>query len=46
MLFTQRTFKDALGATVIQSQLQPAPDRQGFESRDAIRYATPFNSKF
>ena len=31
MHFSQRTFKDALGATVIQSRLQPAPGRHGFE---------------
>jgi hypothetical protein len=31
MHFSQRTFKDALGATVIQSRLQAAPARQGFE---------------
>ncbi len=31
MHFSQRTFKDALGATVIQSKLQLAPGRQGFE---------------
>ena len=33
MQFAQRTFKDALGATVIQSRLQPAPGRQGFEKQ-------------
>jgi putative RNase toxin 4 of polymorphic toxin system len=31
MLFTERTFKDARGATVIQSRLQSSPGRQGFE---------------
>jgi hypothetical protein len=31
MHFTERTFKDAFGATVIQSRLQSAPGRQGFE---------------
>ena len=31
MHFTERTFKDAFGATVIQSRLQPASGRQGFE---------------
>jgi hypothetical protein len=31
MQFSERTFKDALGATVIQSRLQPAPGRKGFE---------------
>jgi Bacterial toxin 4 len=33
MQFSERTFKDALGATVIQSRLQPAPGRQGFEKQ-------------
>jgi hypothetical protein len=31
MHFTERTFKDKLGATVIQSRLLPATVRQGFE---------------
>ena len=31
MQFSARTFKDAFGATVIQSRLQPAPGRKGFE---------------
>jgi hypothetical protein len=31
MQFSERTFKDVFGATVIQSRLQPAPGRQGFE---------------
>ena len=31
MNLSERTFKDALGATVIQSRLRPAPGRQGFE---------------
>jgi hypothetical protein len=31
MQFTERTFKDARGATVIQSRLRPSPGRQGFE---------------
>jgi hypothetical protein len=29
--FLERTYRDALGAIVIQSRLQPAPGRQGFE---------------
>ena len=33
MQFSERTFKDALGVTVIQSRLQPAPGRQGFEKQ-------------
>ena len=33
MQFSERTFKDAFGATVIQSRLQPAPGRQGFEKQ-------------
>jgi hypothetical protein len=31
MQFAERTFKDALGATVIQSRLGPSISRQGFE---------------
>jgi hypothetical protein len=31
MQFAERTFKDALGSTVIQSRLGPAVSRQGFE---------------
>lgn len=31
MKFSHRTFMDALGSTVIQSPLQAAPGRQGFE---------------
>ena len=31
MLFSERTFKDALGDTVIQSKLGPGVNRQGFE---------------
>jgi hypothetical protein len=31
MQFSERTFKDAFGATVIQSKLRSAPGRQGFE---------------
>ena len=31
MQFSQQTYRDALGATVIQSRLQAAPGRQGFE---------------
>lgn len=31
MLFSERTFKDALGATVIQSKLGTGVGRQGFE---------------
>ena len=33
MQFTERTFKDALGATVIQSRMQPAPGRLGLEKQ-------------
>jgi hypothetical protein len=33
MQFSERTFKDAFGDTVIQSRLQPAPGRQGFEKQ-------------
>jgi hypothetical protein len=33
MQFTERTFKDALGATVIQSRMQSAPGRLGFEKK-------------
>ena len=31
MHFSERTFKDALGATVIQSRLGPSQGRQGYE---------------
>jgi putative RNase toxin 4 of polymorphic toxin system len=31
MQFVERTFRDALGATVIQSRLRPAVNRQDFE---------------
>ena len=31
MHFSERTFRDALGAIVIQSRLRPALDRRGFE---------------
>ena len=31
MQFLERTYRDALGAIVIQSRLQAAPGRQGFE---------------
>jgi len=33
MNFSERTFRDALGGTVIQSRLRPAPGRQGFEKQ-------------
>jgi hypothetical protein len=33
MQFAERTFRDATGATVIQSRLQPATVRQGFEKK-------------
>lgn len=33
MQFIERTYKDALGATVIQSKIQPAPGRQDFEKQ-------------
>jgi hypothetical protein len=33
MHFAERTFRDALGATVIQSRLRPATDRQGYEKQ-------------
>ena len=32
MHFAERTFQDALGATVIQNRLRPATGRQGFEN--------------
>ena len=32
MHFTERAFKGAFGATVIQSRLQPSPGRQGLKS--------------
>ena len=32
MHFVERTFQDALGATVIQSRLRPATDRRGYEN--------------
>lgn len=33
MQFSERTFKDALGSTVIQSRLQAASPREGFEKQ-------------
>ena len=33
MIFSDRTFKDKLGATVIQSRLQATAVRQGFEKK-------------